>query len=64
MTKKPIKSIAQTIETLRAQISAQPEAAAYIAANDTLFKDLESRWGSGFAQWLVDGLGKADQPRS
>ncbi len=26
--------------------------------NDTLYEDLEARYGSGFAQWIIDGLNK------
>ena len=26
------------------------------AANDQLFKELEMRYGCGFAQWVIDGL--------
>jgi hypothetical protein len=28
------------------------------ASNDTLYGDLEARYGCGFAQWLIDDLNK------
>jgi len=28
------------------------------AANDSLYNELEMRYGGGFAQWIIDGLKK------
>ncbi len=55
--KKPVKSIAQELATLREQPGR-------IAANDSLFRDLEQRWGSGFAQWVIDGLGASPSEKA
>ena len=30
------------------------------AANDLLYRDLEMRYGPGFAQWVIDGLSRKE----
>lgn len=47
---KPAAKQAQPVETAE---TAKPR----IAANDTLYGELEMRYGGAFAQWVVDGLG-------
>lgn len=59
MTKKSVKSIVKALEEARELA----RAGAAQAANDSLAhitKDLELRWGPGFAQWVADGLSTTD----
>jgi len=33
----------------------------FYTTNDSLYQELELRYGGGFAQWVVDGLNKASK---
>ncbi len=40
-------------------LDAQPQQQAFpMVANDTLYKELEMRYGGGFAQWIIDDLNR------
>jgi hypothetical protein len=56
MTRKSIQAIAQSLENAKVQSALQADATLVAAANDELFRDLENRWGAGFAQWIIDRL--------
>ncbi len=58
MAKKSVKSIAKRLADAKAQM--RTEESMPIAANDVL-ADIETRWGPGFAQWVLDGLQRDDR---
>jgi hypothetical protein len=58
MKQTAVKTVTRTIERAcdTAAIMHMPQPRTQIAANDTLFHELEMRYGSGFAQWVVDRM--------
>ncbi len=48
------KEVRRPVGKIRAKANTKPE-----AANDLLYAEMETRYGAGFAQWLVDRMNAA-----